>query len=125
MSDKASVHNVSDTAFWVAQYRAVESRKMKQLFHDLLAELLTGEYGKAISDSMKSVGTYAYWSVTIRTRLIDEYILKYIGQGYKTLINLGAGIDTRPYRLSLPDDVHWIEIDFPNVVEYKIETLKA
>ncbi len=120
----SSVKNVSDTAFWVAYYRALESRKKKPLFRDPLAGLLTGEYGRKVSDSMKSVGRYAYWSVTIRTRLIDEYLVRYIDQGYKTVINLGAGLDTRPYRLSLPPDVCWIEIDFPEVILFKNEKLQ-
>lgn len=124
ITNSSSVKKVSDTAFWVAYYRALESRKKNRLFHDPLADLLTGEHGRKVSNSMKSIGRYAYWSVTIRTRLIDEYLLKYIGQGYKTVINLGAGLDTRPYRLTLPTDVDWIEIDFPEVIEFKNEKLK-
>ncbi|TCV79008.1 class I SAM-dependent methyltransferase [Sulfurirhabdus autotrophica] len=123
-SNTSSVKKVSDTAFWVAYYRAVESKKKNPLFRDPLADLLTGEYGEKVSNSMKSFERYAYWNVTIRTRLIDEYILKYISQGYKTIINIGAGLDTRPYRLTFPSDVHWIEIDFPYIIELKNEKLK-
>jgi methyltransferase (TIGR00027 family) len=61
--------------------------------------------------------------VTIRTRLIDEYILEYANQGYRTIINLGAGLDTRPYRLPLPHDIHWIEVDLPELIELKNEKL--
>jgi methyltransferase (TIGR00027 family) len=122
--EKPNIKNVSDTAFWVAHYRAIESEKKDALFRDPYARLLTGEHGKRISSSMKSIGRGAYWSVTVRTRLIDDYILKYINQGYKTIINLGAGLDTRPYRLSLPSDIQWIEIDFPAIVDLKNERLK-
>lgn len=118
------VKSVSDTAFWVAYYRAVESKKKQPLFRDPLAELLTGEYGKKVSDSMTTFGQYAYWSVTIRTRIIDDFIEKYIKQGYKTIINLGAGLDTRPYRLNFPAGMQWIEIDLPHVVALKNEKLK-
>lgn len=123
-SNTSTIQNVSDTAFWVASYRAIESEKENPLFRDPLAGLLTGEYGKKVSNSMKPIAQYAYWSVTIRTRLIDEYILKYANRGYKTIINLGAGLDTRPYRLSLPQEVQWIEVDFPEVIELKNEKLK-
>ena len=123
-SGTSTIQNVSDTAFWVASYRAIESKKKNALFRDPLADLLTGEYGKKVSISMKPIARYAYWSVTIRTRLIDEYVLKYTNQGYNTIINLGAGLDTRPYRLAQPQDIQWIEIDFPEVVELKNEKLK-
>jgi len=113
------VQKVSDTAFWVASYRATESKRSDALFVDPLAEVLVGEFGKSIASSMHSIQKYAYWSVIIRTRLIDDYISSYVSQGYKTIINLGAGLDTRPYRLSLPQDVHWIEIDFPEIMNFK------
>jgi methyltransferase (TIGR00027 family) len=122
--DTSPVKNVSDTAFWVATYRALESKKENPLFRDPLAEELAGEYGKRVSGSMKPIARYAYWSVTIRTCLIDDYLLKYIDQGYKTIINLGAGLDTRPYRLTMPADTQWIEIDFPEVIDFKNKKLQ-
>lgn len=118
------IQKVSDTAFWVASYRAAESEKKDALFVDPLAGVLLGEFGRFIASSMHPIKKYAYWSVTIRTRLIDDYIATYVNQGYKTIINLGAGLDTRPYRLSLPQDIHWIEIDFPEIMEFKNIKLK-
>lgn len=123
-SNSTGIEDVSDTAFWVAYYRSIESEKTNALFHDPLAKILTGEHGKQVSSSMKAFSKYAYWSVTIRTPLIDEFILKYINQGYKAVINLGAGLDTRPYRLSLPQETQWIEIDFPKIIALKNEKLK-
>lgn len=123
-SGPCAIEDVSDTAFWVAFYRSVESEKKDALFRDPLAALLAGEYGKRVSGSMRPFEKYAYWSVTVRTPLVDEYILKYAGQGYRTVINLGAGLDTRPYRLSLPPELQWIEVDFPKIIELKDERLK-
>lgn len=123
-SNISTIENVSDTAFWVAFYRSVENERKDALFQDPLAGLLLEEYGKKVSGSMKAFERYAYWSVTIRTPLIDKYILKYLNQGYKTIINLGAGLDTRPYRLSLPQGTQWIEVDFPEVIALKNEKLK-
>lgn len=122
--DTNTIQRVSDTAFWVASYRATESKRSDALFVDPLAEVLVGEYGKSIASSMRSIQKYAYWSVIIRTRVIDDYIFSYVHQGYKTIINLGAGLDTRPYRLSLPPHIHWIEIDFPEMMDFKNIKLK-
>lgn len=123
-SNGSMIKNVSDTAIWVAFYRSIESKRKDALFHDPFANLLIGEYGKKITGSMKLFVKYAYWSVTIRTPLIDEYIQKYTTEGYKAVINLGAGLDTRPYRLSLPPETHWIEVDFPENIALKKAKLK-
>ncbi len=123
-SHTASVENVSDTAFWVASFRAAESKREDALFQDPLAEILVANHGEKISHSMRSVARSTSWSVVMRTRLIDEIILRYVKQGYTTLINLGAGLDARAYRLALPEDFHWIEIDFAEVIEYKNQKLQ-
>ena len=123
-SPTSSVKDVSDTAFWVASFRAAESKRKDALFQDPFAEMLVADYGEKISHSMRSVARSASWAVVMRTRLIDEIILRYVNQGYTTLINLGAGLDARPYRLTLPADFHWIEIDFPEVIEFKNQKLQ-
>ncbi len=39
------------------------------------------------------------------------------------VINLAAGLDTRPYRMELPPALKWIEIDLPGILSYKEEIL--
>jgi methyltransferase (TIGR00027 family) len=108
----------------VASFRAAESKRRDALFKDPFAEILTAGHEQNISNSMSSIARTASWSVVIRTHLIDEIILRYVNQGYKTLINLGSGLDTRPYRLALGEDFHWVEIDFPNVIDFKNQKLQ-
>jgi len=97
-SHTASVKNVSDTAFWVASFRAAESKREDALFQDPLAKILVANHGEKISHSMRSVARSASWSVVMRTRLIDEIILRYASLGYTTLINLGAGLDVLEFK---------------------------
>ena len=42
-----------------------------------------------------------------------------------TVLCLGAGLDTRPYRLALPSALVWIEVDFPATIAYKEEHLQG
>jgi O-methyltransferase involved in polyketide biosynthesis len=42
----ALIRNVSDTARWVAMYRAQESARPDALFHDPWAERLGGDRGR-------------------------------------------------------------------------------
>jgi O-methyltransferase involved in polyketide biosynthesis len=36
-----------------------------------------------------------------------------------TVLNLAAGLDTRPYRMRLPPTLRWVEVDFPDLIEWK------
>jgi len=46
-----------------------------------------------------------------------------VASGVETVLCLGAGLDTRPYRLDLPADLTWIEVDYPAVIAFKQERL--
>lgn len=116
------IEHVADTAFWVASYRARESERPDALFRDPLAGLLSGEKGRQIARSMPDDRTMEF-IMTVRTTAIDRLILSAIAQGVGTVLNLGAGLDTRPYRMSLPKELRWIEADFPRMIEYKDEKL--
>jgi hypothetical protein len=35
------------------------------------------------------------------------------------VVSAGAGLDTRPWRLQLPPDLRWLEVDFPAILDYK------
>jgi methyltransferase (TIGR00027 family) len=115
----SSISHVSDTAIWMAYYRALETKRPDALFKDPLAEILTRERGPQIREAMKSTERYSSWSLVMRTRIIDELIIRCANEGCTTVVNLGAGLDTRPYRLELAKGVQWIEVDFPAVVDMK------
>jgi len=113
-----SVSHVSDTALWVAVHRATESKRKDALFRDPYAELLAGERGRQIAGQLEP-GNGAAWSIITRTAVLDELIMDSIRAGAGTILNLAAGLDTRPYRLSLPEATRWIEVDFPEMIAYK------
>jgi methyltransferase (TIGR00027 family) len=124
MAEDSSIKNVADTALWVATYRADESERPDALFHDRLAGMLAGDRGRRIAASMPYPAMMT-WLLAIRTVAIDRLVLQAISLGIDTVVNLGAGLDTRPYRMELPSMLRWIEVDFPNIVTYKNEKLAA
>jgi len=40
------------------------------------------------------------------------------------VVNLGCGLDTRPWRLALPANVAWIDVDTVEVIELKRRLLQ-
>jgi len=113
------IQNVGDTAYMVAAYRAVESERPDALFRDPLADRLAGERGRKIIANLPKAAFVGGWSVIIRTCVIDRLIETAIAQGVDTILNLGAGLDTRPYRMDLPASLRWIEADFPHMIAGK------
>jgi methyltransferase (TIGR00027 family) len=118
------VRNISDTALWVAVYRAQETERPDALFRDPLARRLAGERGQQIVSSMP-FGTRNSWSFIARTCVFDRYITEQVQQGVDMVINLAAGLDTRPYRMPLPASLQWVEVDLPGIIDYKEEVLSA
>jgi methyltransferase (TIGR00027 family) len=122
--EDARIRHVSDTAYLVAHHRAVESARADAIFSDPLATRLSGDRGKAIAESMVTRAMTG-WMVAMRTRLIDEYISLAIARGVDTVVNLGAGLDTRPYRMRLPATLTWVEVDHPDVIAFKEQNLRG
>jgi methyltransferase (TIGR00027 family) len=117
------IQDVSDTAIWVAYYRVQESERPDALFKDPLASKLVGERGRQIAARFGPTGKYTAWSIVSRTVIIDDYIRDAIAGGVHAVVNLGAGLDTRPYRMELPAELRWVEADFPHMVHYKDQML--
>ncbi len=122
---KSEIKDVSDTAFMVAIFRALESERPEPLFRDPLARVLAGEHGEKIVQGLPRGAFMGGWTVVIRTVIIDRYIQTAIAEGFDTILNLGAGLDTRPYRMELPASLRWIEVDYPHVIELKETRLAA
>lgn len=119
------IENVSDTARWVAVYRAMETARPDALFRDPYAERLAGEHGLEIMNGMRS-GKRMAWAMIVRTQVFDEIIMERItGAGVDTVLNLAAGLDARAWRLPLPPTLHWIDVDLPAMSEYKATLMRG
>ena len=112
------IRNISDTARWVAVYRARESERSDALFRDPFAALLAGQRGEEIAAEVLRRSRND-WSLVIRTNLFDTFIADYVGRGGDTVVNLAAGLDARPYRMDLPSSLRWVEVDLPEILDYK------
>jgi methyltransferase (TIGR00027 family) len=118
------IESVSDTARWVAVYRAMETERKDAIFRDPFAARLAGEKGKGIVDSMPR-GRQMAWAMIVRTAVFDEIILERVRNGnVDAVVNLAAGLDARPWRLSLPPTLRWIDVDLPGILDHKTEILK-
>ena len=120
MSEAPSeIAHVSDTALMVAACRALETECADGFVHDPFAARLAGERGMAILQALPRPEMMRF-GVGIRSRFLDELLLDALRlHRIETVLSLGCGLDTRPWRLDLPPGLRWIEVDFPAMLEYK------
>ena len=58
-------------------------------------------------------------SLFCRTRYIDDLLVQAVADGFTTIINLGAGYDTRTFRLDFLKKTEYYEVDLPQVLSGK------
>lgn len=117
------IENVSDTARWVAYYRAMETDRRDALFRDPYARRLAGPEGKRIVDEMPR-GKATAWAMITRTAVFDEIILDVVrNRNVDCVLNLAAGLDVRPWRLPLPPSLRWVDVDLPAMLDYKASVM--
>jgi methyltransferase (TIGR00027 family) len=113
------ITHVSDTALMVAACRAHEPELEDAYIRDPFAARLAGERGVAILNALPQANVLRF-GLAIRTRFVEELLLEALAaHSIKTVLSVGCGLDTRPWRLDLASDLRWIEIDFADMLDYK------
>lgn len=107
------------TGRWIAAARALETARPDRLFNDPWAGLLAGESGKAALEA----AAYNPF-LPVRTRYFDDRILDILGEGTQIVL-LGAGLDTRAFRLPLPPSCTLFEIDYAEAFTQKESILHS
>jgi methyltransferase (TIGR00027 family) len=118
------IQDVSGTAFWIAHHRAVEAERDDALFVDPWAAELAGERGRRIVQQLRGMERFA-WSIVTRVKVIDQWVVEAVTRdGVDTVVNLGAGLDTRAFRLPLPSTLRWFDVDSAEIAAHKHSVLR-
>jgi methyltransferase (TIGR00027 family) len=116
---------VASTGLLVAAIRARESARDDRLFNDPFADTLAGDAGRELlAAAIASAGERATVQIVVRTRFLDEALLRATAEGTQVVI-LAAGMDARAYRLPWPDGTTVYELDQPAVIATKARLLEG
>jgi len=123
---------VSMTALGVAWVRSLESQRPDRLFEDPLADrflaatdwqppdLAAAPDG---SDATRTLLVMAQ-SVIVRTRFLDDLLASaWADGGGRQVVILGAGLDSRAFRLPWPVGSRCFEVDLPPVLAFKADVV--
>lgn len=120
----APLENISDTALWVAAFRAQDTARPDRIIDDPFAARLAGARGEHLARTLPARG--AREVMALRTRILDDLISRVVAEGgIDMVVDLAAGLDSRPYRLDLPASLRWVEVDLPAMIAYKEQALAA
>lgn len=113
-----------------AQMRAKETEQSKEFLNDPLSGKLAGERGTKLTEKMmermgnKTEGNFDLKSaIGFRTKYFDEYINMY-SKKVTQVVFLGAGLDTRSYRLHSLETKDVYEIDLSPILDMKQRELE-
>jgi methyltransferase (TIGR00027 family) len=109
----------ASSAYWIAAVRARESERADRLFDDPFARELAGAQGFAAMAASERVAGVENRFVPVRVRWFDDTILSALAGGVRQAVLLGAGLDTRPYRLDVPRGTEWYEVDVAQPLAHK------
>lgn len=128
--------SVGSTALFVAAARALEARKDDPLAVDSYAEVFCravgGPWGAVLDGTApghplhtREFGDSFVTFQGARTRYFDAYFRDVAAAGVNQIVLLAAGLDSRAYRLDWATGTTIFELDQPQVLEFKRETLAA
>lgn len=123
------VSSVGLTALFVSAARAAETERENPLIRDQYASAFVEASGattpylaeagsefEQFSDVWDSMVDY----MALRTKYFDQHLEQ---AGTPQVVVLASGLDTRAFRLAVPETTKWFEVDQPKVLEFKQDVL--
>jgi methyltransferase (TIGR00027 family) len=123
---------VSVTALGVAAIRAAETDRPDRLFEDPCAAgfVRAAHYVRPVpateptaADIEARRGLIAW--IAVRTRFLDDVLQQASAEGCRQVVILGAGLDSRAFRLDWPEGTRLWELDLAEVLAFKEQVVQA
>ena len=118
------IRNVSGTAFIIAEFRAEETAAPDPLYRDEIVKLFLDRESEQVAHQVAQSFPPVKDLVKLRTRYFDDVLAQQLALGYRQVVILGSGLDTRAVRMSAPG-VRYFEIDQAATLQLKAERLAA
>ncbi|MFC1834742.1 class I SAM-dependent methyltransferase [Thermodesulfobacteriota bacterium] len=111
------------TALVVLYQRAKESRrpdgKIKDHWAEEMVDLLDYDFSELDADARGQSG------IVTRARIFDRETAKFVAtHPDATIVNLGAGLDTRFFRVD-NGKIRWVDVDLPEMIELRRQFLRT
>ena len=109
--------------------RALDSRLPQPFLGDTMADEILNTVGYDLASFPTLTGRLGdprtkVFDIAVRAKRLDEIVGRYvIHHGDAVVLDLGAGLDNRMFRVNPPPGVGWYDIDFPTVIDLRAQVL--
>ncbi len=120
------------TAVGVARVRALETERANPLFRDPLARAFAAAGGLWPSsppppeddEAARRRRLAVAFSIVIRTKFLDDLLRQASASGIRQVVLLGAGMDSRAFRIDWPEGTRLFEVDTAAPLDFKATVLR-
>ena len=120
---------VAMTALGVALVRVRETARPDRLYADPLAGVFLAAARPGFDADrwvrLERLAEQFYEGRTLAVKAVDEHIREVAASDCPQIVLLGAGLDTRAFRLDLPPETTFFEVDLPELFDFKESVLNA
>jgi methyltransferase (TIGR00027 family) len=122
--DVSVVESIGKTAFVIAHWRVRETESVDPLFYDHIANIFLNDASHRLAEAIRRTSPSTERLIHFRTRYFDDSLEKAFSDGIRQCVLLGAGLDTRAFRLGA-EGLRFYEVDQGDVIRFKRERLEA
>lgn len=106
---------VQDSLFLTLCGRALDSRAEQSILSDVMADEILHEI--EFDPATLPFAAKGMRDIALRAKKLDEIVERFVARHPDAVVlDLGAGLDSRYFRVNPPSTVDWYDIDFPEVV---------
>ena len=106
---------IEESLFLTLCGRALDSRSPHPILADAMADEIVRKLGYDCDTFHLSASPII--NIALRAKKLDEVALRFVARHPDAVaLDLGAGLDTRAFRVAPPSTVEWYDVDFPEVI---------
>ncbi|MQA85191.1 MAG: class I SAM-dependent methyltransferase [Streptosporangiales bacterium] len=117
--EKVHLSGVKETLLLTLYDRAADYRSPKPILGD--------RWAAEVLDGIDGYNRFKMWlfsadryGIVLRASRLDAWVGAFlVRHPDATVLSLGCGLDSRAFRLDVPDAVQWYDVDYPDVVELR------
>lgn len=121
-TEKSQLGGVKQTLLNTLYYRALDQRSKAPIVGDTWA---ADVLDRIKADNRKGLwtaklGASGRFPPLLRARRLDDWTREFLASHPDaSVLHLGCGLDSRAFRLDVPERTRWYDLDFPDVIELR------
>jgi methyltransferase (TIGR00027 family) len=119
-TEKVDFTDVKWTMLVTLYHRAMDSRTKPSILRDHAAAEAIDRIDYNFNQLVMRATSGDRYMVVLRAKQLDEWAVDFLARHPDaTVLQLGCGLDSRAFRLDLPEGVRWYDVDLPEVIELR------